>query len=249
MKQQLITIITVSYNAASTIERTIKSVLEQTYKKIEYIIIDGESTDGTLDVIKKYSNHISYWISEPDNGIYDAMNKGIDIASGDWIIFMNAGDWFYNKEIINGIFYNKIYSSDIIYGAVERRTKYKTYIEKPLPISRISHNMVFSHQSTFVKTHIMKKYKFEDKKYKIIADYAFFIKQYKIGTKFEELDYVISSYDNIYGISSSQNYHQYKKHLKERIKLEKEYDLNKYKYLYILYCIRYKIKNFILKLF
>lgn len=249
MFQNCISIITVSYNAVNVIEKTILSTINQTYQNIEYIIIDGGSNDGTIDIIKKYSNKISYWISEPDKGIYDAMNKGIDIATGDWIIFMNAGDWFYNKDIINNIFYQKKYNSDIIYGAVERRGKFKTYIDKPRPLKQIINNMIFSHQSTFVKTHIMKKYKFEGAEYNIIADYAFFIKQYKNGTKFEELNYIISSYDNISGISSSPTYKVYKKHLKERIKLEKQYNLNKYKNLYFFYCIRYQIKNFLFKLF
>ena len=90
----LITIITVAYNAVKDIENTILSVLNQTYPNIEYIIIDGGSTDGTLDIIKKYEDKISYWVSEPDKGIYDAMNKGTLKATGVWLNFMNAGDTF-----------------------------------------------------------------------------------------------------------------------------------------------------------
>ena len=95
-----ISIITVSYNAVATIEQTILSVINQTYENIEYIIIDGGSTDGTIDIIKKYKDKISYWVSEQDNGIYDAMNKGIDVATGDYIQFLNADDCLVNKEII-----------------------------------------------------------------------------------------------------------------------------------------------------
>jgi glycosyltransferase involved in cell wall biosynthesis len=84
----LVTIVTVSYNVVSTIERTILSVVNQTYSNIEYIIIDGGSTDGTVDIIKKYMDKIAYWVSEPDKGIYDAMNKGILMAKGQWINFM-----------------------------------------------------------------------------------------------------------------------------------------------------------------
>ena len=88
----LITIITVAYNAVKDIENTILSVLNQTYPNIEYIIIDGGSTDGTLDIIKKYEDKISYWVSEPDKGIYDAMNKGIVKANGDYLFFLGADD-------------------------------------------------------------------------------------------------------------------------------------------------------------
>ena len=88
----LISVVTVSYNAVATIEQTLLSVINQTYPNIEYIIIDGGSTDGTVDIIKKYADEIVYWISEPDKGIYDAMNKGIKKANGEWINFINAGD-------------------------------------------------------------------------------------------------------------------------------------------------------------
>ena len=90
----LVSIITVVYNGEKYLEQTIQSVINQTYKNIEYIIIDGGSTDGTLDIIKKYENNISYWISEPDNGLYDAMNKGIGIAKGELIGMINSDDWY-----------------------------------------------------------------------------------------------------------------------------------------------------------
>lgn len=90
----LISIITVVYNGEKYLEQTIKSVINQTYKSIEYIIIDGGSTDKTLDIIKKYEQHIAYWVSEPDKGLYDAMNKGIGIAKGELIGMINSDDWY-----------------------------------------------------------------------------------------------------------------------------------------------------------
>lgn len=102
-----ITVITVCYNAADTLEQTIESVINQTYQNIEYIIVDGGSTDETLSIIRKYEHKITKWISEPDKGIYDAMNKGIEMASGEWLNFMNAGDVFASKDVLE-----KIFSSD-----------------------------------------------------------------------------------------------------------------------------------------
>lgn len=98
MEEVKISVITVCYNAVDTLEKTIQSVLEQTYHNIEYIIIDGGSTDGTVEIIHRYVDYLAYWVSEPDRGIYDAMNKGIERATGEWVNFMNAGDYFYNYD-------------------------------------------------------------------------------------------------------------------------------------------------------
>ena len=101
----LITVVTVVFNGEATLEQTIQSVVNQTYDNVEYIIVDGGSKDRTLDIIKKYEDRIDYWQSEPDKGIYDAMNKGIELANGDWINFMNSGDSFYNECVIKNIYY------------------------------------------------------------------------------------------------------------------------------------------------
>ena len=94
IKTPLISIITVVYNGEKYLKQTIQSVIDQTYKNIEYIIIDGGSTDGTIDIIRDYEEHISYWVSEPDNGLYDAMNKGINTANGELIGMINSDDWY-----------------------------------------------------------------------------------------------------------------------------------------------------------
>lgn len=122
MNHPKITIITVCFNAVDVIEKTILSVVNQTYQNIEYIIVDGGSTDGTIDIIKKYEDQIDKWISEPDDGIYDAMNKGIRMATGEWLNFMNAGDWFYSDSVVEKVFSKKIPESLMfIYSDCELR--------------------------------------------------------------------------------------------------------------------------------
>lgn len=104
MEWEIVSVITVCYNCKEFLERTIQSFITQTYQSKELIIVDGGSNDGTLDIIKKYSKYIDKWISEPDEGIYDAMNKGIKLAGGKWLNFMNAGDVFADKEVLHNIF-------------------------------------------------------------------------------------------------------------------------------------------------
>ncbi len=190
----LITIITVSYNAVKTIEDTIRSVLNQTYTNIEYIIIDGGSTDGTLDVIKKYQDRITYWVSEPDKGIYDAMNKGIVRAMGKWINFMNSGDTFYNEQILEEVFKDKdCDEADVIYGDVVYVYPNKEDIRKAFPLKRIKVGIPFCHQSAFVKTKLQQKYLF-DTTYKICADYNFFYTLYKKGYTFKYKERFLAKY-------------------------------------------------------
>ena len=200
MSRPLITIITVCYNASSTIEQTILSVLNQTYSNIEYIIIDGNSTDGTVDTIKKYENKITHWISEPDKGIYDAMNKGIKSASGEWINFMNSGDTFYSNTILNDIFHNSFIPFDVIYGNTNYVYSYGNIIRKAGNVTSNNY-MPFTHQSSFVKTSLLKSLGF-DYQYKICADRDFFHKIFLDKKKFKNINLTISNYEAEEGISS-----------------------------------------------
>ena len=103
IKKPLISIITVVFNGEKKLEKTISSVINQTYDNLEYIVIDGSSKDGTIDIIKKYEDKINYWVSEKDSGIYEAMNKGILASKGDYINFMNAGDFFTRKNLVSEV--------------------------------------------------------------------------------------------------------------------------------------------------
>jgi glycosyltransferase involved in cell wall biosynthesis len=170
-----ITIVTVTYNAEKFIERTIKSIIEQDYKNLEYIIIDGESTDNTLNIIKDYKNHISYFVSEPDEGVYDAMNKAINIATGEWINFMNAGDTFYEYNTISRMvpyIDNKI---KILTGYVNLIDNNNNWFltEFPMNIANINKEFRCNHQASFIKTNLAKKYPF-NLHYKYASDVNFF---------------------------------------------------------------------------
>lgn len=198
----LISVVTISYNAVTTIEQTILSVINQTYKNIEYIIIDGGSTDGTVDIIKKYSDRISYWVSESDKGIYDAMNKGIEKASGEWINFMNSGDLFYNKDIISKIFKKSNYNDvDILYGDRISVYSFGFLYQMPNQLKCIESFFPIFHQSTFIRGDIMKDMKY-DVNFKISADYNFFYKAYHEGFRFEYVNMPFSICDVEFGVST-----------------------------------------------
>lgn len=206
IKYPKISIVTISYNAKADIEKTILSVINQSYPEIEYIIIDGGSKDGTIDLIKKYEGRLYYWISEPDKGRYDAMNKGILRATGEWILFMNSGDTFHDHKVIKDIFSN-VFSPNIgvVWGETDfyDRGKFVSKsTKKPFYKSLMPYHtgMGITHQSMFIRTCLAKKLKF-DLKYKIAADFGMAYKIYKLGFQFKHMPRTISNYD-INGISS-----------------------------------------------
>lgn len=189
----LISIITVVFNGKYCLEETIQDVIHQTYPNIEYIVVDGGSTDGTLDIIHKYENVIDYWVSEKDAGIYDAMNKGIDLASGKWINFMNAGDTFYSRDVITDLFNTNEHPESVIYGHVHvRYDEGFSKIKKVGKLSRLWLGMQFCHQSALIQTDYHKENKYNIKN-KIAADLEFFYKLYKNDATFKYMDVIISS--------------------------------------------------------
>ena len=190
--KDLISIVTVVWNAKDLIERTILSVLGQTYDEVEFIVIDGGSTDGTLDVVRRYDTKIDYWTSEPDKGIYDAMNKGVDRAGGEWVLFLNAGDVFCDSEVLKNVVQDIPPDAEVVYGGHQEdyESGYRS-IRTAGPISDLWKGMIFSHQAMLVKTSLIKRYKFNVAS-RIAADYEFIYSLYQQRRRFHRTQIVIS---------------------------------------------------------
>ncbi|GAB4343848.1 MAG: glycosyltransferase family 2 protein [Desulfobulbaceae bacterium] len=187
-----VTVVTVTYNALDFVEETLQSVLSQTYPDIEYIVVDGHSTDGTQESVARYADRLAVFISEPDNGIYDAMNKGIDLATGEWIIFMNAGDTFADHETVSKVFAREIDSSiDFIYGDHIWKDDRRSVRVRTRPLHLMWQRIAFSHQSLFSRTSLMKRKKF-DLRYRIVSDYNFYFSCYMEGSRFLRVDFPVS---------------------------------------------------------
>ena len=164
MFQPKLSIITIVYNNVQDIERTLKSIIGQTYPDIEYIVIDGASTDGTLDIIKKYENRIAKLISEKDDGIYDAMNKGLAVATGDYVLFMNSGDEIYTNNTVANVFATED-DADIYYGetemindAGESLGKRRHKAPRQLTWKSFKYGMSVSHQAIYIKRSLTVQY-------------------------------------------------------------------------------------------
>ena len=200
-----VSVITISFRAAKEIRETIESVLAQTYTDYEYLFIDGASKDGTVDVIESYRSQfeakgVAYRVvSEPDKGIYDAMNKGVAKATGEWIVMMNAGDSFVDGKVLEDLFKDKDYDADIIYGdTVLRDRSRKVVMYKRVdarPLYRIDESMAFCHQSSFVRRSVLEKYGF-DMQYKIAADYDLFVRTYQDGVPFQHVKRLIAMFES-----------------------------------------------------
>lgn len=196
-----ISVVTVCYNAVETIEKTILSVINQTYTNVEYIVIDGGSIDGTVNIIEKYASHLTYWISEADMGIYDAMNKGILVATGDYINFMNAGDCLFSKDTIQQ-FINSCPQMDVVYGFAMYVMGDLTFRFKNSPISEMKNKMPFCHQAVFTNTQLLKKELF-DIRFRSSGDYNLYYNLYKQKYTFQCIDVVVATFDASTGISKT----------------------------------------------
>ena len=220
MNKLKFTIITVCYNAEDCIEETIKSVLNQTFKNIQYIVIDGASTDNTLKIINKFKKEIDIIISEPDEGIYDAMNKGLNLANGHFLNFLNAGDSFYNSNTL-GLVHNKIKEGTKIvsgdFNLILANNKLKFIKTKKITWKYFKKDFYACHQAIFIHYSIVSFY---DVNYKIKADYKWVLDAL---SKTEEASVVkihqpLVNYD-ANGFSSQNSFNN----LNELIRLHKNY--------------------------
>lgn len=193
-------IITINYNDKNGLRKTIESVIHQTFRDFEYIIIDGGSTDGSADILKEYDKHITYWISEPDKGIYNAMNKGIVQSHGKYLIFMNSADCFYNNEVLSVV--KQHLNDDIVSGKAiwSNNGEFLGYQGENITMYDLMHTTL-PHQATFIKRSLFTNALY-DEKYKIASDWKFFIKALILqNCTFHHIDVIICKYDDT-GIST-----------------------------------------------
>ena len=221
-------IITVVYNGENVLEDTIQSVITQTFKNFEYIIVDGASKDKTSDILKKYKHHISKIISEPDKGLYDAMNKGMRIASGDFLLFLNAGDRFYDNKVLEKIAKCAAPDIDIIYGETmlvnenreelgTRSKKTTHHLPENLTWKSFRNGMSVCHQSIFVR-HSVAQFYIEKN---LVADIDWIITALKKSRKNVNAHTIVSAY--LVGGISKQKHNQ---SLKDRFfVLQKHYGI------------------------
>lgn len=240
----LISIVTVVYNNVSNIEETIQNISSLTYPKIEYIIIDGNSTDGTIDVIKKYTSKIDVFITEKDLGIYDAMNKAIKYCNGDWVIYMNSGDRFYDYNIFNFFLDNNDFKGkNILFGSTSFVRNNQLYIIPPKNLKYIWRGMPMCHQSMFIRTSLLKKNPF-NLNYTFASDYNFLYDIFLLDEKSVEKLNMPISIIRTKGFSETNSIKTYMEY--SEISISK----NSYKtfiYIYFLYKITERRAAFYLK--
>lgn len=195
--KELISIITINFQNSKGLDETIKSVVSQTYSNFEYIIIDGGSTDGSVEIIESYKDHITYWESEKDKGIYSAMNKGWKVATGDYCMFLNSGDYLYNDSVIQSVV-DKINenSADIIFGnlfAFDENQSWVSDFLEPISLYYFHHNFI-PHPSTFTKRVLLERLNGFYEHYSIISDWAFFINCLIANASFNRIDVTTTAF-------------------------------------------------------
>jgi len=201
-----ISIITVNRNNAAGLKKTITSVIAQTYTNFEFIIIDGASTDNGVEVIREYADRLAYWISEPDNGTYHAMNKGVKVSKGEYCFFLNSGDFLIDNKVFEKIFSHNI-NSDIVSGNVLKVRANNKFRRVSSPNSISLHKLCIRslpHQATLIKKSLFDEIGYYTESYKIASDWEFFLKALVVFEKsYQHLD-MDFSYFTMDGISSME---------------------------------------------
>lgn len=192
-EQPLVSIFTVVYNGERYLEKTIQSVLNQTYGNIEYVLVDGGSTDGTLPIVRAYDDRIDYWISEPDKGIYDAMNKGLALVSGEIVGIINADDWYTPDAIAASVERLSETGADYACGMVRKHPS--GHVVRPLyPLAagKIYQGMIYPHIGAFIRREIYGSVGFFDTRYKIAADFDMALRIHLAGYRAVSVDRVVA---------------------------------------------------------
>jgi len=207
MNKPLISIITINYNNLEGLKKTMSSVFEQTLQEFEYIVIDGGSTDGSTEYIERHKDKIDYWVSEKDSGIYNAMNKGIKVATGEYMLFLNSGDWLYENTVLDKIA-DKLSGCDVLYGnMVKVFPNGKQLLDKGVNGNEITFKTfadgTLNHSSSLIKRDLFIKYGFYDENLKIVSDWKFFLITLGLNNAvIKYVDYSLSYFD-MTGISNS----------------------------------------------
>ena len=193
-------IITVCYNASATIRETIASVLDQTYQELEYIVVDGKSSDGTVEILQGIGDERMRFVSEKDSGIYNAMNKGLKMATGDYLIFLGADDTFYDKRTLERVAAKLTDSDDVIYGDVMLKQRQRLY-NGPFTRWTWGHRNI-SHQCIFYPKAVYTRYLY-DEKYRSVADWDYNLRLLIDGIRFTYIKETICTFNDADGLSSS----------------------------------------------
>lgn len=242
----ILSIITVCYNAKEDLARTVESILAQSWKKFEYVVVDGDSNDGTKEYLEelkprfKEKNITLKYVSEKDGGIYDAMNKGTQMAEGHWVIYLNAGDLFANALVLQSVFSDDP-DTQILYGDTlcTYQGMVKRYPAKPLSV--LPREMAFCHQSAFIEREVALRFPY-DTSYKICADHHFFLKAYSKGLAFDYCRMPIAVYE-ISGVSDKNKWQAHKEQLRMQKELDELWITPKWLFLELVFFIKLGLKT------
>lgn len=197
-----LSIITINYNNVDGLKKTVDSIVAQTFRDFEWIVIDGGSTDGSRELIEQYTRHLAYWVSEPDRGIYHAMNKGIDRAHGDYLQFLNSGDWLVDETSLERCLSHP-FDSDVMYGdCIFHYADHEAQCRYPSQLTfEFLYRSSLAHCSTFIKRELLTKEHYNED-YKIVSDLELWVKSAFADASFGHLDEFVSVFDTT-GISST----------------------------------------------
>ena len=250
MNKLSISIVTISFNSEQYLEQTIQSVMNQTYQNIEYIIIDGASKDGTLDIIKKHEDNISYWISEPDKGIADAMNKGLKAAKGDYILFLHSDDYLADENVLEKAVQFLDQEHDLFLFYLYYSDNGNKTLATPRGLDwRINFKTGVLHQSCICSRTLFEKIVNFDTNFKIVMDYDFFLRAYRAGAKAKHINLPLSVMRKT-GISSQLGWNNLKMRFGEERKVHnKNCNTILLKIIYQFYWVLYLPYRYILSCF